>query len=77
MIFDEDGVPLGEWRYDPELGEWVFDEFPPLADLPQTGQLRWPIPVLSLSGMILFILGWATYRKRNRAEEQAGSRTAG
>jgi hypothetical protein len=72
MIFDEDGVPLGEWRYDPELGEWVFDEFPPLADLPQTGQLRWPIPVLALSGMILFVLGWATYRKKDSAEEQSG-----
>jgi hypothetical protein len=72
MIFDEEGVPLGEWRYDPELGEWIFDEFPPLAALPQTGQLRWPIPVLSLSGMMLFILGWVMRRKRDRAEERAG-----
>jgi hypothetical protein len=32
-----DGTPLGEWRQDPETGEWIFDEFTPLATLPQTG----------------------------------------
>lgn len=26
--------------------------------LPQTGQLTWPIPVLTVSGMVLFSLGW-------------------
>jgi hypothetical protein len=30
----EDGVPLGEWRYDPESGEWIYA---PYAGLPQTG----------------------------------------
>jgi hypothetical protein len=34
----EDGVPLGEWHYDDDLGEWIFDEYPPpLGNLPQTG----------------------------------------
>ena len=28
-------------------------------DIPQTGQLNWPVPVLAVSGMTLFILGWA------------------
>jgi hypothetical protein len=37
---DENGTPLGEWRYDPDTGEWIFDEYPPLADtLPQTGNI--------------------------------------
>lgn len=27
--------------------------------LPQTGQLNWPVPVLAVTGMLLFILGWA------------------
>ena len=35
--YDEDGVPLGEWRWDPDLEEWIFDEYIPLANMPQTG----------------------------------------
>lgn len=27
--------------------------------LPQTGMLRWPIPVLGVGGLVLFSLGWA------------------
>ena len=30
----------------------------PDEKLPQTGQLRWPIPVMACSGMVCFILGW-------------------
>ena len=37
LELDEDGVPLGEWRWDEEMEEWIFDEFPPLGSLPQTG----------------------------------------
>jgi hypothetical protein len=34
----EDGTPLGEWRWDDPTDQWIFDEYPPLADmLPQTG----------------------------------------
>ncbi len=35
---------------------------PPPTDppgLPQTGQLNWPVPVLAVLGMTLFVLGWA------------------
>lgn len=28
------------------------------SDLPQTGQLNWPIPVLVVSGIVIFIIGW-------------------
>lgn len=27
--------------------------------LPQTGQLNWPVPVLAISGLVLFAAGWA------------------
>lgn len=33
--------------------------------LPQTGQLWWPVPVLTFAGLILFAAGWV---KRNREE---------
>lgn len=29
-----------------------------VTKLPQTGQLTWPVPVLAISGMSLFVLGW-------------------
>lgn len=33
--------------------------------LPQTGQLNWPIPVLAISGVLLFVVGWCVCcRKR-------------
>lgn len=36
-------------------------------NLPQTGQLWWPVPILALAGMILFLLGWIR-RKESRDE---------
>lgn len=36
--------------------------------LPQTGQLNWPVPVLAVSGLTVFMLGWvirATGRKKD------------
>ena len=35
--------------------------------LPQTGQLNWPVPVLAISGMLLFITGW---KIRNAEDEK-------
>ena len=35
--FDEDGTPLGEWRWDEPEEMWVFEEYPPpLAEMPKT-----------------------------------------
>ena len=33
--------------------------------LPQTGQLWWPVPLLALAGMLLFLLGWIRKEKRS------------
>ena len=35
----------------------------PVPDLPQTGQTWWPVPLLALAGMALFILGWMMQRQ--------------
>ena len=38
----------------------------PDASLPQTGMLRWPIPVMGVCGLVLFSLGWALcFMKKN------------
>jgi hypothetical protein len=65
---DENGVPIGEWHWDDDEGQWIFDKYPPLA---QTGQLRWPVPVLGVSGALLFFLGLFLNKRR----ERNGSRT--
>lgn len=31
---------------------------PPDEKLPQTGQMNWPVPLLAVSGLMLFIAGW-------------------
>lgn len=51
----EDGVPLGEWHWDEPTEQWIFDEYPPLGDLPQTGGIL-GIPE---SGLPWFFIGCA------------------
>lgn len=67
---DEPDVPLGpppslEDPKDPsdpyEIIE-IDDTDVPLADLPQTGQLWWPVPVLAVGGVFLFLMGWVKHR---------------
>ena len=62
-ILDDNGVPLGEWRWDGDRGEWIFEELSPLTDMPWTGALRWPLPVLLLIGMQLLFFGWLMTRE--------------
>lgn len=38
----------------------------PLAAIPQTGQLWWPVPLLAVTGLALFLLGWVQQQKAQR-----------
>ncbi len=38
-------------------------------DLPQTGQLSWPIPVLAVLGLGLFVIGWVLAVGKRRSDE--------
>ena len=67
---DDDGAPLGEWRWDEDRGEWIFEQLPPLTDLPQTGVLRWPIMVLILAGTQLMFFGWMANRRNQIGYEE-------
>lgn len=69
-IYDVDASPKAELEKEPapETDETTPPKTPPTTPpttppktpnrLPQTGQLNWPIPVLVISGMIVFALGW-------------------
>jgi hypothetical protein len=35
------------------------------SKLPQTGMLWWPVPVLTLAGLVLFVIGWILNRKND------------
>ena len=61
-IFDE-ATPLG---FVP--GAMISDGDIPRANwplLPQTGQLWWPVPILSGAGMLIFAAGWLMRRKEH------------
>ena len=44
------------------------DESAPSEGLVQTGQLNWPVPVLSICGLVLFSIGWALLNFKNKDE---------
>ena len=46
-------------------------EPPKDENLPQTGMLRWPIPVLGVGGLALFSIGWALFFGKKKAERNA------
>lgn len=52
---------------EPDLAEPVEPTEPML---PQTGQLNWPIPVLTVAGLSLFVVGWILCFGRKRARNE-------
>lgn len=43
----------------------------PEGNLPQTGMLRWPVPVLGVGGLVLFSVGWALFFGKKKADKDA------
>jgi hypothetical protein len=43
---------------------------PPPPELPQTGQLNWPVPVMAVTGMALFVVGWILCWRGKRMENE-------
>lgn len=43
----------------PTVPETTVPETEPDEKLPQTGQLNWPVPLMAVSGLLLFALGWS------------------
>ncbi|MEE1086572.1 MAG: Cna B-type domain-containing protein [Schaedlerella sp.] len=42
--------------------EYTGPEVPPPPNIPQTGQLWWPVPLLAILGTVFFAIGWARRR---------------
>lgn len=46
---------------EPEEPDTEVPPEPTVPELPVTGQRSWPVPVLALSGMLVFVVGWRLY----------------
>lgn len=75
-IYDVDAQPkmepvTAETPVTPEPSDEPEEETPVKKDpqLPQTGQLNWPVPVLALAGLILFAVGSRISRKDREDQE--------
>lgn len=74
-VYDVDASPKVEIKKASAPGESETPERPGEPGnggpkLPQTGQLNWPVPVLTVAGLILFSIGWVLrFGKKNRYEE--------
>ena len=73
-LYDVDGSP----KVDPITDKPTQPTTPPTTQpsvtkpsdtsLPQTGQLNWPVPVLAVSGLVLFTVGWFLRFGRKRED---------
>jgi uncharacterized repeat protein (TIGR02543 family) len=63
---DENGVPLGEWRWDEEKSEWIFDKLPPLTnpDIPQTDASETPITAFMFLIISIVLMGGAIRKEK-------------
>jgi len=44
------------------------------SQLPQTGQLNWPVPILVVGGLVLFLLGWFLCFDGNKKKHETENR---
>ena len=63
-VADQDGSWLTEVIVSPKMAkEKPVTPSKPDSKLPQTGMLRWPVPVLALGGVTLIVIGLAVRRR--------------
>lgn len=54
---------------EPEPPIDIPDPETPKGELPQTGMLQWPIPLMAMAGLVLFSLGWLKEQKSRKADD--------
>ena len=68
--YDPEGVPVGRWDWDDEEETWVFDPFPPLAELPATGLETIKSALFAALGVGLLSAGTVMRLKVKRKTEE-------
>ena len=64
VVFDDDGTPLGEWKWDDD--EWIFEEYVPLGALPTGDASTAVFALLALTAMVGIAL--VVFKKRKTEE---------
>lgn len=64
-VLSEPKVPV-----ETEPTEPTEPTLPPDEELPQTGQMNWPVPVMALFGAVLFVVGMILCVSRKRSEHE-------
>lgn len=68
IIIPDPEIPLDPTDPPVEPPVDIPDPNVPLEELPQTGLLQWPVPIMAMAGLLLFALGWVTDRKAKKAD---------
>ena len=74
IVIGEDGTPRGEWVWDDVQEKWIFDEYPPLGGIPDTGVQRIPLylPLLMVSSLVGVGAAIVGLRVQKRREKISG-----
>ena len=67
-VYDVDASPKVDLEKELETEPTTEPTEPP--DLPQTGQLNWPVPILAVAGMALIVIGWMMRAGKKRENEE-------
>lgn len=65
-VYDVDASPKIDIERDESDTESSAPESAP-PDIPQTGMLKWPVPVLAICGLLMFSFGWALCFRRKKS----------
>jgi len=57
---DSNGTPLGKWSWDEAKSMWVFEEYPPVTNIPQPDTDDDPTNIIVLILIILIVAGLIT-----------------
>jgi hypothetical protein len=66
-VIEEPAVPIRDWPADEAIS--IQDELTPLGFLPQTGLLRWPIPLMSISGALTTACGVMVVKRAKKEDD--------
>lgn len=67
-IYDVDASPKVDIEREPTTP--TAPEPPGTPQIPPTGQLKWPIPVLAVSGLLLFAIGWSFCAGKKKKKDE-------